>query len=367
MTARPMGVAVVGAGNISKQYLKNLTAFPDLKVHVIADLFEEVAAARAKEFGIAESGGVEEALSHPDVDLVVNLTVPAAHVEVAAAAVRAGKHVWTEKPFSLDRESGLGLLKAANAAGVRLGCAPDTFLGAGLQTARRIIERGDIGIPLTALALFQTPGPESWHPNPAFLFQAGAGPLFDIGPYYLTALTQTFGAVKRVAATGSTARPIRVIGSGPLAGQEFPVEVPTHVGALVEFEKGGSAQGIFSFESPRSRGGFLEITGTEATLALPDPNNFDGDIRISRSGDEGWTAIPARGATHGRGMGVLEMARSIRAGVPHRATGELGFHVLDTLVSISESTETGTFIDVDSSATPPPPLPEEWDPTASTL
>ncbi|MCX2748711.1 Gfo/Idh/MocA family oxidoreductase [Arthrobacter sp. MI7-26] len=367
MTAWPVGVAVIGAGSISKQYLKNLAAFPDLKVHVVADLFEEVAEARAKEYGIPGCGGVDAALNHPDVEIVVNLTIPAAHVEVAAAAVRAGKHVWTEKPFSLDRESGLGLLKAASAAGVRLGCAPDTFLGAGLQTARRIIERGDIGVPLTALALFQTSGPESWHPSPAFLFQTGAGPLFDMGPYYLTALVQTFGAVKRVAATGSTAKPIRVIGSGPLTGQEFPVEVPTHVGAIVEFEKGGSAQSIFSFESPRSRGGFLEITGTEATLALPDPNNFDGDIRISRAGDDGWTAIPAKGATHGRGTGVLEMARSIRAGVAHRATGELGFHVLDTLVSISESTETGTFIDVRSSVTPSPPLPEEWDPTAATL
>src|ERR1700730_13364612 len=273
----PVGVAVIGAGVISKQYLDNLTVFPDLKVHVIADLLEDVAAARAKEYGIAQSSAVDAALQHPDVEIIVNLTIPAAHVEVATAAVNAGKHVWTEKPFSLDRASGLGLLKAADAAGVRPGGAPDTFLGAGLQTARRIIERGDIGTPLTALTTFQTRGPESWHPNPAFLFQPGAGPLFDMGPYYLTALVQTFGSVRCVAALGSRAKNVRVVGSGPRAGEEFTVDVPTHVSALVQFEGGQSSHSIFSFESPRPRTGFVEITGTEATIGLSDPNNFEGN------------------------------------------------------------------------------------------
>ena len=366
-TRGPVGVAVIGAGNISKQYLDNLTVFPDLKVHVIADLFEEAAAARAKEYGIPECGGVDAALNHPDVEIIVNLTIPAAHVEVATAAVNAGKHVWTEKPFSLDRESGLGLLKAADAAGLRLGCAPDTFLGAGLQTARRLIERGDIGTPLTAMTTFQTPGPESWHPNPAFLFQYGAGPLFDMGPYYLTALVQTFGSVRRVAAIGSKAKEVRVIGSGPKLGEEFTVEVPTHVSAMAQFEGGQSSHSVFSFESPRQRMGFVEITGTEATISLPDPNYFDGDVRLWRAGDEDWTVIPATGPANGRGMGVLDMARSIRAGVPHRATGNLAYHVLDTMVSISESVESGTFVNVESSAPASPALPEDWDPTASTL
>ena len=246
----PVGVAVIGAGNISKAYLDNLTVFPDLKVLVIADLFEDAAEARAKEYGIPEWGGVDAALNHPDVEIIVNLTIPAAHVEVATAAVNAGKHVWTEKPFALDRESGLGLLKTADAAGFRLGCAPDTFLGASLQTARRIIERGHIGTPLTALTMFQTLGPESWHPNPAFLFARGAGPLFDMGPYYITALVQTFGSVRRVAAVGSKAKEVRVVGSGPKAGEEFPVEIPTHVSAMLQFEGGQSSHSVFSFESP---------------------------------------------------------------------------------------------------------------------
>lgn len=363
----PVGVAVIGAGNISKQYLDNLTVFPDLKVHVIADLFEEAAEARAKEYGIPEWGGVDAALNHPDVEIIVNLTIPAAHVEVATAAVNAGKHVWTEKPFSLDRESGLGLLKTADAAGIRLGCAPDTFLGAGLQTARRIIERGDIGTPLTALTMFQTPGPESWHPNPAFLFAHGAGPLFDMGPYYITALVQTFGSVRRVAAVGSKAKEVRVVGSGPKAGEEFAVEVPTHVSAMLQFEGGASSHSVFSFESPRLRMGFVEITGTEGTLELPDPNYFDGDLKLWRAGAKEPETIPATGPANGRGMGVLDMARSIRAGVPHRAQGALAYHVVDTLVSISESAETGTFVGVDSSAVTSQALPEDWDPTAATL
>ncbi|MGO4236077.1 Gfo/Idh/MocA family protein [Pseudarthrobacter sp. YAF2] len=363
----PVGVAVIGAGNISKAYLDNLTVFPDLKVHVIADLFEEAAEARAKEYGIPGWGGVDAALNHPDVEIIVNLTIPAAHVEVATAAVNAGKHVLTEKPFSLDRESGLALLKTADAADIRLGCAPDTFLGAGLQTARRIIERGNIGTPLTALTMFQTPGPQSWHPNPAFLFAHGAGPLFDMGPYYITALVLTFGSVRKVAAVGSKAKDVRVVGSGPKAGEEFAVEVPTHVSAMLQFEGGASSHSVYSFESPRIRTGFVEITGTEGTLELPDPNYFDGDLKLWRAGAEEAETIRATGPANGRGMGVLDMARSLRAGVPHRAQGALAYHVVDTLVSISESAETGTFLGVDSSAVTSPALPEDWEPTAATL
>lgn len=368
-TARsgPVGIGIIGAGVISKQYLDNLTSFPDINVAAVGDLFEEAAAARAAEYGVRVHGGVDAVLGNPDVEIVINLTIPAAHVEVATRALNAGKHVWSEKPFSLDRESGLGLLKAADAAGLRLGCAPDTFLGAGLQTARRMIERGDIGVPLTALTLMQSPGPESWHPNPAFLFQDGAGPLFDIGPYYLTTLVQTFGSIRRVAAFGSKSRETRVIGSGPKAGAEFAVTVPTHVSSILEFDGGESAQSIFSFDSPLKRAGFVEITGSEATIAFPDPNNFDGDVRICARGADDWTTVPSTGSTASRGTGVLEMARALRAGRPHRAQGELAFHVLDTMASIAESIDTKSFVDVESSTAPVPALPEEWDPTEATL
>ncbi|WP_138445345.1 Gfo/Idh/MocA family protein [Sinomonas susongensis] len=367
MSRGPVGVAVIGAGVISKQYLDNLTKFPDLKVHAIADLFPQAAKARAEEYGIAEHGSPELALNHPDVDIIVNLTIPAAHVEVATAAVRAGKHVWSEKPFSLDRESGLALLKEADDAGLRLGCAPDTFLGAGIQTALRVIQRGDIGAPLTAQTVFQNPGPESWHPNPAFLFQRGAGPLFDMGPYYFTTLVQMFGSIRRVAALGSMAKATRIIGSGPKAGEEFEVEVPTHVSALAEFESGASSHSIFSFQSPYKRVGYVEITGSEATLSVPDPNYFDGPLEIHRNGEDEWTTIPTTGPANGRGMGVLDMARSIRAGEPHRATGQLAYHVLDTMVSVSESIDSGAFTDVASSAPSSSPLPEDWAPGEATL
>ncbi|MBC7724219.1 MAG: Gfo/Idh/MocA family oxidoreductase [Burkholderiaceae bacterium] len=363
----PVGIGIIGAGVISREYLTNLATFPDVTVHIVADLFEDFAAARAAEFGIAASGGVQAALDHPDVEIIINLTTPAAHVEVATAAINAGKHVWSEKPFSLDRESGLGLLQAADVAGLRLGSAPDTFLGAGLQTARRMIERGDIGIPLTALTLVQSPGPESWHPNPAFLFQDGAGPLFDIGPYYLTALIQTFGSIAQVAAFGSTSRATRTIGSGPKAGEEFDVTVPSHVSALARFESGESSQSIFSFESPLIRQGFLEVTGTEATIAFPDPNRFDGDIRICAAGSEEWTSVPSVGSVASRGVGVLDMARAIREERPHRAPGSLAYHVLDAMVSIAESVETGQFVSVNSSTETVPSLPEDWDPTAATV
>lgn len=363
----PVGVAIIGAGVISKEYLTNLTSFPDVKVHIVADMFEQVAAERAAEFGVAASGGVEDALNHPDVEIVVNLTVPTAHVAVATQAINAGKHVWSEKPFSTDRESGLGLLKLADAAGLRLGCAPDTFLGAGLQTALRLIAGGAIGKPLTALTLMQSPGPESWHPNPAFLFQEGAGPLFDIGPYYLTALIQTFGGISKVAALSSKSKETRVIGSGPKAGEEFDVTVPTHVSAIAQFASGESSQSIFSFQSPLKRAGFVEITGTEATIAFPDPNNFDGDIILTRVGSEDGEVITAKGSTSGRGTGVLEMARAIRTGQPHRAQGAMAYHVLDAMVAIADSFETGEFVSLQSTATAAQPLPEDWDPTEATL
>ena len=367
MNTGPVGVAIIGAGVISKQYLDNLTQFPDIRVCAVTDLHPEIAKARADEYGIAAHGSPELALGHPDVEIIVNLTIPAAHVAIDRAAIRAGKHVFSEKPIALDRDSAQTLLNEADEAGLRVGCAPDTFLGAGLQTARRIIMRGDIGVPLTALTLFQTPGPELWHPNPAFLFKHGAGPLFDIGPYYLTTLAQCLGSFRRVAGVSSQSRDARVIRSGPKTGEVFDVEVPTHVSVLAEFDSGVSSTSIISFDSPRTRTGFVEITGTEAVLSVPDPDFFDGKLRICRTGDDDWIDLPTTGPTNGRGIGVLDMARSIRGGVPHRASGQLAYHVLDTMVSIEQAVEAGGFMEVASSAPEALLLPEDWAPDAATL
>ncbi|HET7029018.1 MAG TPA: Gfo/Idh/MocA family oxidoreductase [Candidatus Limnocylindrales bacterium] len=362
----PVGIGLIGAGTISAEYLDNLARFPDTRVVAIGDLRPEVAQGRAAEHAISVSGGPEAVLDHDDVEIVVNLTVPAAHAEVASQAIAAGKHVWNEKPLAADRVAALDLLERAAEAGLRVGCAPDTFLGSGLQAARRLIDQGAIGEPLSALALMQSPGPDAWHPNPAFLFQEGAGPLFDLGPYYLTALVQLFGPIARAAALGSVARSERVVGAGPLAGTTFPVTTPSHVSTILGFASGQSAQAIFSFDSPLPRV-LLEVTGTDATLILPDPNRFDGDVCIRRRGASAEEPLMSTTQRSSRGTGVLEMARAIRAGRPHRADGALGFHVLDAMVAVRRSMDEGAFVTVESSVARAEPLPEDWDPMAATL
>ncbi|MBT1540339.1 Gfo/Idh/MocA family oxidoreductase [Curtobacterium flaccumfaciens pv. flaccumfaciens] len=363
----PVGVGVIGAGVISDQYLSNLTVFPDVTVRFIADIDLPRAAAQAEKWGVPGSGTVEELLADDDIEIVVNLTIPAAHVEVALQALAAGKHVWGEKPYALDRASAAELRDAAVAAGKTVSVAPDTFLGAGLQTALRTIREGRIGTPLNGLTLFQSPGPESWHPSPEFLFAYGAGPLFDIGPYYITTLVQAFGPVKKVTATASKSRATRTIGSGPKAGTEFPVDVPTNHSALIEFESGGSAQSVFSFESDRGRTGFVEIAGETGTVVFPDPNNFDGDTELYLLGAEEPETIPAVGSTSSRGTGVVDLARSLRAGETNRVPGALAFHVLDVMVSIAEAAERGEAVLVESTVSPSPTLPEGWDPAERTL
>ncbi|MGR6919812.1 Gfo/Idh/MocA family protein [[Actinomadura] parvosata] len=367
MTRGPVGVAVVGCGNISDAYLSNLTAFPDLSVVFCADLDIERAKAQAAEYGVPGAGTVAQAIADPEVELVVNLTNPAAHAPIATEAITAGKHVWIEKPLALDTEAGRNLLDAADAAGVLVGCAPDTVLGAGLQTTRRLIEAGAIGTPLTALALLQDPGPDRWHPDPAFLFQRGAGPLYDMGPYYLTALATLFGPAESVAALGRRSHDRRVIGAGPLAGGSFDVEVPTHVAALINYAGGQAATLVMSFDSPLRRGGFVEITGTEATFATPDPNCFDGDVRVRTADADDWAVIPATGADQGRGLGVLDLARAIRIGGRPRASGELALHVLDVMEAITASADTGSFMPVRTTFAAPDVLAAEWDPLARTV
>ena len=364
--AGSVGIGLIGAGTISDTYLENLTSFADTEVLAIGDIVTEAAKEKAAKYDVPTAGDVAAVLDHPGVEIVVNLTIPAVHAEVASQAIAAGKHVWNEKPLALDRVSGGSLLREAEAAGLLVGCAPDTFLGQGLQESCRLIEQGIIGTPLTALALLQLPGPESWHPNPAFLYAVGAGPLFDIGPYYLTALAQVFGPISSVAALGSKARERRVIGSGPKAGEEFDVMVPSHVSALAQYESGQSAQAIFSFDSALPRT-LLEVNGTEATMLFPDPNYFDGDIAIRRRGGEDWEKAATTTAKSSRGTGVLDMARALREGRPHRAQGLLAYHVLDTMIAIAESVESRAFVEVESSVDKPPLLPEGWDPLARTL
>lgn len=375
--AAPVGVGIIGAGNISDQYLTNLTSFPDVRVLAIGDLIEDRARDQAAKYGVPAGGGVDLVLGHPDIEIVVNLTIPAVHVEVSEAIIAAGKHVWTEKPIGVDRASSLGLLEKADAAGLRVGVAPDTVLGPGVQTAKRAIARGDIGRPLFAQTTFQWQGPEIFHPNPAFLYAVGGGPLLDMGPYYVSALIHVFGPVAAVAAVGQRATDTRVVQVGPLAGQEFPVEIPSTVSVLTQFEQGGQAQSLYSTDSPLLRQGIVEITGTEGTLVIPDPNTFGGRIVITRPLAEmivppapvvqEIVEVEQEGVLAGRGLGLLDMVRSIRAGRPHVATGRFGYHVLDTLLSIEESVESGAFVDVESTVDEVGSIDADFDPFAATL
>jgi len=313
-------------------------------------------------------------LSNPDVELVINLTIPVAHVPVSLAAVEAGKHVWSEKPIGVNREEAQRLLTSAENAGVRLGIAPDTVLGPALQTALRALRRGDIGVPLSAQTTMQYVGPDMFHPAPEFLFGLGGGPVADMGPYYLSALVNLFGPVARVAGVGLKGREKRKIIVGDRMGHEFDVEVPTHVQAIAQFESGMTSQSVFSFDSHITRSGILEVMGTEGTLAIPDPNRFVGEVRIARAASSYenidtplWETVAPVGIESGRGLGVLDMARAIRSGVPHIASGELGYHVFDALMSIEESVALGEFVDVASTVGEIALVPEERDPFAATL
>lgn len=359
----PVGVGVIGCGTISNQYLTNLTEFPDIQVVALADIEVERAKEQAEKYGVPNAGDVDSVLERDDVELIINLTIPAAHVSVATAALRAGKHVYGEKPLTLERAAGQSLLAEAAKVGLRVGNAPDTFLGAGLQTCQRLIADGAIGEPQSAITVFQTPGPESWHPSPEFLFAYGGGPLLDIGPYYLTALVQMLGPIARVGALGRKSREERVIGSGPKAGNTFPVEVPTNVHLVAGFESGQQSMMTLSFDSPRPWGGFIEITGDEATIKVPDPNQFGGPVQIFKKGSKEYDELPVEGTTSTRGIGALEMAQAIRADRPHRASAELSMHVFDVMASVGESIEQQQFVEVQSSCLQPEPLSPSWDPT----
>ena len=370
----PVGVGFIGTGMISNTYLENLTRFPDIDVIILGDLNADLARSRAEQHGIRQWGSADDVLNHPEVEVVVNLTIPAVHAEVASKAIAAGKNVWTEKPISVDRASGRDLLAQAEKAGLLVGVAPDTVLGPGMQTALRAIARGDIGEPLSAQTVMQYIGPDIFHPSPSFLFSKGAGPLFDVGPYYLTALVQLFGSVQSVAAVGSQGRATRTIQAGDRAGTAFDVSVPTHVSAIAKFVDGGVAQSVFSFDSPLTKMGYVEVTGTEGTMIIPDPNMFTGDVKITRAPvfsaiaeDPQWENVEVTGVYAERGLGVLDLARASRTGGQPLASGELGFHVLDTLVAIDEAITEERVVHVDSRIDRVPLVADDFDPFAATL
>lgn len=345
-----VGIGVIGAGVISDIYLTNCTSmFNNLRVAGIADLMMDRARSQAEKHGV-EAFSVDELLAHPEVEIVVNLTIPAAHADVAMQAVRASKSVYNEKPLTATRNQGKELLRLAGENGVLVGGAPDTFLGGGMQTARKLLDDGMIGEPVAAIGTLLLSGHERWHPNPDFYYQPGGGPLFDMGPYYLAALLSLMGPVSRVSGIASTSYPTRTIGSGPRQGESIPVDTPTHIQASLEFESGITSSLITSFDVLETEKSRLVLYGSQATLRLPDPNTFGGPVELLRRDAQAWeqVALMYGNTENSRGLGLSDMARSLRNGTPHRASGELAYHIVDVMHAVLESSEQGRHIPIES-------------------
>lgn len=358
-----MRLGVIGCGTVSEVYLQNLVASPTVEVVACSDLVMERAQARAAQFGVTRVCSQAELLADPAIDLVVNLTLPSTHFDVTMAALRAGKHVWTEKPLSVDRAQGAALLQEAAERGLQVGCAPDTVLGAGLQTCRKLVDEGLIGEPLAATAFFMTQGPERWHPDPVFLYQPGAGPMLDVGIYYVTALVNLLGPVRCVTAFGRRLFPERVIGSGPHAGEKFSVGVDTYVTCILQFASGVLATVITTFGISGGNLPRMQIYGSRGVLNVPDPNAFGGPVRANLHTDRaGWRDVPLAydhtdRCDNCRGLGVIEMAQALAEGRSPRASAAIAHHALDVILSIFESAASGRHVAVASTCERPLPLP----------
>ena len=362
MAESKVKVGVVGCGNISGAYLENARdTFGVLELAACADLDMAKARARAAEFGVPRACTVDELLAEPEIEIVINLTTPAAHAEVALAAIEAGKSVYNEKPLAVRREDGRRMLDAAEARGVRVGCAPDTFMGGGLQTCRKLIDEGAISEPVTAVAFMMSRGHESWHPDPDFYYQPGGGPMFDMGPYYLTALVSLLGPVRRVTGSARTTFAERTITSQPKHGTKIKVNTPTHIAGVLDFECGAVGTIITSFDVWAAQLPLIQLYGAEGSLSTPDPNGFGGPVRIWRPDSDGWQEAPL---THGyagrsRGIGVADMACGLRSGRPHRASGELAYHVLDIMHGFLDASRSGRHVELGSTCSLPAPLPQD--------
>ena len=351
-----MKIGMIGCGVISRQYLESFDRLPDVQLVAVADLDRVRAEAAAEGREGVRVLTVDELIADAEVDTVLNLTIPAAHAEVDLRAIAAGKNVYSEKPFAVTTEEGARVLEAAAAAGVLTGSAPDTVLGTGTQTARAVIDDGVIGIPIAATATMVTPGHERWHPQPDFYYVPGGGPLLDMGPYYIHALVTLLGPVEAVIGAASRLRTERTIGSGPREGETIPVTTDTHVTGVLVHESGVLSTLVMSFDAVATTAHPIEIHGTAGTLAVPDPNRFDGDVRLHPLGGEGWETLPVTGGFEqaGRGIGLQDMA--VR-GADLRASGELGQHVLEVMNGVLEAAASGTRIEITSTVERPAAVP----------
>jgi predicted dehydrogenase len=355
-----VGIGIIGCGNISEAYLKAASHFPILDIRGIADVRREAADARASQFGL-RAMSVDALLADPSIEIVINLTIPAAHVAVGLQALTAGTHVHSEKPLGLTTAEARPLLQLARERGLRVGCAPDTFLGGSHQTCRKLVDEGAIGSPLAGSAFFMCPGHERWHPNPAFYYARGGGPMLDMGPYYITALVNLIGPVARVSGSATMARTERTITSEPLKGTRIPVEVATHVAGTLEFVSGATVSIATSFDVHKHRHRPIELYGTDGSLSVPDPNRFFGTIEIATATKD-WTELPTEhpyASGNYRIIGVADLAHALRSGRPHRASGELAFHVLEVMEAFQTSSDQGIHVTIESRPERPAMLPTD--------
>ena len=343
--SKTVRVGVIGCGKISGAYLGMAKNFPIVEMAACADLNMEAAKEKAAEFGIPKVCSVEEIINDPSIQVILNLTVPKVHVPIAMAALKAGKHTYAEKPLGINRAEALPMMALAAKNKLLIGCAPDTFMGAGIQTARKLIEDGAIGKPVAFTAFMLCPGHESWHPSPEFYYEVGGGPMFDMGPYYLTALLNMLGSVKRLTGCATIAIPERTITSEPKNGKKVKVETPDHIVGTMEFENGCAGVIATSFAtrfSPFDGKNPITIFGTEGTMKVPDPNGFDGPVFVQKIGESDYTEVPhlfVKG--YGRSVGLADMAYAINSGRPMRANGQQAMAVLDLMQGFLDSSATG--------------------------
>jgi len=354
------GVGIIGCGNISQAYFKGIDVYDNVKVIACADINEAAAKEKAEEYGV-EALSTEALLARDDIEVVVNLTTPQYHVPVNKAILEAGKHAHCEKPFGLDLQGGQEVLDLAKAKGLRVGCAPDTFLGAGHQTCRKWIDDGWIGQPLAGTAFMMCPGHESWHPSPEFYYLKGGGPMLDMGPYYVTALVNLLGPAKRVIAMTKKSWTERTITSDPKKGTVMPVEIDTHQAGVIEFQNGALITVVMSFDVRRHGHHPIEIYGSEGSIQCPDPNGFGGEPTYSSRNKRDWTPIPLSHPHKGnhRGVGAADLALAVDQGRTPRCDGSLALHALEVMLAFETSSQQGQPIEIKTQTQQPAALPLE--------
>ena len=357
-----MKIGIIGCGAISGAYFGGAQNTNVLEIKSCADIRMEAAQEAAVAWG-CQAVSMDELLADTEIELVINLTIPRAHVEVATAVLESGKHVYTEKPFGVSIESGQKLLAKAAETGLRVGNAPDTFFGAGIQTSRKVVDEGGVGKPIAGSAFMCGHGHESWHPNPAFYYDIGGGPMLDMGPYYVTALVNILGPVKRVAAMTTKAFEERVATSETAYGLRIPVKTTTHLTGVLEFVSGAIVTTIMSFDMWRHSLPCIELYGETGSIQVPDPNGFAGPVFLSQNRED-WSEVPHAFPANARTIGVIDMVRAIRSGRPHRANDALAYHVLEVMLAFDKSSESNEHVEIQSTVERPAPLPlglGEWE------